>query len=118
MRIGILALILITVKIVAVVMGRHPERDKIRKQAVSITLDHNDIAFIDQGINFRMFQNRSHAVAWALQLLKHHVANITRLQQEGARRLEEVARRGNPNSSGFPQPGPMPPEGNFGPPPH
>ena len=45
-------------------MTRHPERDKLRKQAVSITLDMNDISFIDQGITHRMFQSRSHAVAW------------------------------------------------------
>ena len=111
------SLILITVKIVEGSMGRHPERDKIRKQAVSIALDQNDIAFIDQGINFRMFQNRSHAIAWALQLLKQHVANITRLQQEGARRLEETARRGSLNNSGFPQQGPTQPDGSLGLPP-
>ena len=75
-------------------MARHPERDKLRKQAISITLDGNDIAFIDQGIRHRMFQSRSHAVAWALQLLRQHVAHIMRLQQEEARRLEDLARKG------------------------
>ena len=90
-------------------MARHPERDKLRKQAISITLDGNDIAFIDQGIRHRMFQSRSHAVAWALQLLRQHVAHIMRLQQEEARRLEDLARKGSQGGSIFPPPGPMPP---------
>jgi Arc/MetJ-type ribon-helix-helix transcriptional regulator len=93
-------------------MARHPERDKLRKQAISITLDGNDIAFIDQGIRHRMFQSRSHAVAWALQLLRQHVAHIMRLQQEEARRLEEAARKGVQAGSIFPPPGPMPPNHN------
>jgi len=93
-------------------MARHPERDKLRKQAISITLDGNDIAFIDQGIRHRMFQSRSHAVAWALQLLRQHVAHIMRLQQEEARRLEELARKGAQGSSVFPPTGPKPPGHN------
>ncbi len=93
-------------------MARHPERDKLRKQAISITLDGNDIAFIDQGIRHRMFQSRSHAVAWALQLLRQHVAHIMRLQQEEARRLEDLARKGSQGGSIFPPPGPMPPGHN------
>lgn len=93
-------------------MARHPERDKLRKQAISITLDGNDIAFIDQGISHRMFQSRSHAVAWALQLLRQHVVHIMRLQQEEARRLEDLARKGAQGGSIFPQPGPMPPNHN------
>jgi hypothetical protein len=98
-------------------MARHPERDKLRKQAVSITLDANDITFIEQGIQHRMFQNRSHAVAWALQLLRIHVATIMRVQQEEARRLEEVARRGNPGGSVFPPPHPTQSGDSFGFPP-
>ena len=98
-------------------MARHPERDKLRKQAVSITLDANDITFIEQGIQHRMFQNRSHAVAWALQLLRIHVATIMRVQQEEARRLEEVARRGNPGGSVFPPPPPTQSGDSFGFPP-
>lgn len=98
-------------------MARHPERDKIRKQAISITLDMNDINFIDQGISHRMFQSRSHAVAWSLQLLRQHVAHIMRIQQEEARRLEEAARKGVQGGSIFPPPGPMPPGGNLGQPP-
>lgn len=93
-------------------MARHPERDKLRKQAISITLDGNDIAFIDQGIRHRMFQSRSHAVAWALQLLRQHVAHIMRLQQEEARRLEDLARKGSQGGSIFPPPGPKPPGHN------
>ncbi len=93
-------------------MARHPERDKLRKQAISITLDGNDIAFIDQGIRHRMFQSRSHAVAWALQLLRQHVAHIMRLQQEEARRLEDLARKGSQGGSIFPPPGQMPPGHN------
>lgn len=95
-------------------MARHPERDKIRKQAISITLDMNDINFIDQGIRHRMFQSRSHAVAWALQLLRQHVAHIMRIQQDEARRLEEAARKGAQGGSVFPPPGQMPPGDNFG----
>ena len=93
-------------------MARHPERDKLRKQAISITLDSNDIAFIDQGIRHRMFQSRSHAVAWGLQLLRQHVAHIMRLQQEEARRLEDLARKGTQGGSIFAPPGPMPPNHN------
>lgn len=95
-------------------MARHPERDKLRKQAISITLDMNDIGFIDQGISHRMFQSRSHAIAWALQLLRQHVAHIMRVQQEEARRLEEAARKGVQGGLGFPPPGPMPPGDSFG----
>ena len=98
-------------------MTRHPERDKLRKQAVSITLDANDITIIEQGINHRMFQNRSHAVAWALQLLRQHVATLMRVQQEESRRLEEAARRGPQGGSVFPPPGQTPPGDNFGFPP-
>jgi len=93
-------------------MARHPERDKLRKQAISITLDGNDIAFIYQGIRHRMFQSRSHAIAWALQLLRQHVAHIMRLQQEEARRLEEAARKGVQGGSIFPPQGQMPPGHN------
>ena len=93
-------------------MARHPERDKLRNQAISITLDGNDIGFIDQGIRHRMFQSRSHAVAWALQLLRQHVAHIMRLQQEEARRLEELARKGTQGGSIFPPQGPKPPTHN------
>lgn len=71
-----------------------------RKQAVSITLDTEDLTFIDLGIKHRIFQNRSHAVSWAIQLLRQHVAAIMRQQQEEARRLEEMARR-NSGSQGF-----------------
>ena len=95
-------------------MTRHPERDKLRKQAVSITLDMNDINFIDQGINHRMFQSRSHAVAWGIQLLRQHVAHLMRAQQEQARRLEEAARKGVQGGSVFPPSGQMPPGDNFG----
>jgi len=95
-------------------MTRHPERDKLRKQAISITLDMNDIGFIDQGIQYRMFQSRSHAISWALQLLRQHVAHIMRVQQEEARRLEEAARKGGQGGSIFPPPGPRPPGDNFG----
>lgn len=98
-------------------MARHPERDKLRKQAISITLDGNDISFIDQGIRYRMFQSRSHAVAWALQLLRQHVAHIMRLQQDEARRLEEAARKGVQGGSIFPPPGQTPPGDSFGHPP-
>ena len=98
-------------------MTRHPERDKLRKQAVSITLDSNDITFIEQGIKHRMFQNRSHAVAWALQLLRQHVATIMRVQQEEVRRQEEAARRGAQGGSVFPPLGQTPPGDNFGFPP-
>ena len=95
-------------------MARHPERDKLRKQAISITLDMNDIGFIDQGIQYRMFQSRSHAVSWALQLLRQHVAHIMRVQQEEARRLEEAARSGGQGGSIFPPPGPRQPGDTFG----
>ena len=95
-------------------MARHPERDKLRKQAISITLDMNDINFIDQGIQHRMFQSRSHAIAWSLQLLRQHVAHIMRLQQEESRRLEEAARKGVQGGSIFPPPGPRQPGDNFG----
>lgn len=98
-------------------MARHPERDKLRKQAISITLDMNDINFIDQGIQHRMFQSRSHAIAWSLQLLRQHVAHIMRLQQEESRRLEEAARKGVQGGSVFPPPGQMPPGDSFGNPP-
>jgi len=96
----------------------HDERAKHvgRKQAVSITLDGEDLTFIDQGIQYRIFQNRSHAVAWALQLLRQHVAALMRHQQQEARRLEELARR----SSGSPAPpsqSPPPGPGNPGFPP-
>jgi Arc/MetJ-type ribon-helix-helix transcriptional regulator len=92
-------------------MARHPERDKLRKQAVSITLDAKDITFIEQGIHHRMFQNRSHAVAWALQLLRVHVANIMRVQQE------EAARRGTQGGSVFPPPNQTQPGDSLGFPP-
>ncbi len=98
-------------------MTRHPERDKLRKQAVSITLDMNDINFIDQGINHRMFQSRSHAVAWGIQLLRQHVAHLMRAQQEQARRLEEAARKGAQGGSVFQPQGQMQPGDNFGHPP-
>ena len=98
-------------------MTRHPERDKLRKQAVSITLDMNDINVIDQGINHRLFQSRSHAVAWGIQLLRQHVAHLMRAQQEQARRLEEAARKGAQGGSVFQPQGQMQPGDNFGHPP-
>ena len=75
----------------------------MRKQAVSITLEAGDLAFIEQGIQHRIFQSRSHAMAWAVRLLRQHVAQIMRQQQEEARRLEESARRTSPGT-----PGPLP----------
>jgi len=97
-------------------MSRRVERDKLRKQAVSITLDAGDLTFIDQGIKHRIFQSRSHAISWAIQLLRQHVAHIMKVQQEEARRLEEMARR-NPGTHGFPGRPPSQGPGNPGFPP-
>lgn len=97
-------------------MSRRVEREKLRKQPVSITLDANDLAFIDQGIQHRIFQSRSHALAWATQLLRQHVAQIMKVQQEEARRIEEMARR-NPGNHGFPAQPPSRGPGNPGFPP-
>lgn len=97
-------------------MSRRVEREKLRKQAVSITLDMNDLAFIDQGIQHKIFQSRSHAISWAVQLLRQHVAQIMRVQQEEARRIEEMARR-NPGTHGFPGRPPSQGPGNPGFPP-
>jgi Arc/MetJ-type ribon-helix-helix transcriptional regulator len=97
-------------------MARHPERDRMRKQAVSITLEASDLAFIEQGVQHRIFQSRSHAMAWAVRLLRQHVAQIMR-QQEEARRLEEAGRRTAPGNPAPPTRGPNQPGDNFGFPP-
>ena len=97
-------------------MSRRVEREKLRKQAVSVTLDMNDLAFIDQGIHHKIFQSRSHAISWAVQLLRQHVAQIMKVQQEEARRIEEMARR-NPGTHGFPGRPPSQGPGNPGFPP-
>ena len=62
------------------VVARHYERSA--KVPVNVTVDKVLFDFIEYGVQNRIFQSRSHAVNWALQLLQQYLSHLPRTAEE------------------------------------
>ena len=61
-------------------MARHFEREP--KVPVNVTIDKQLFDFIEYGIQNRIFQSRSHAINWALQILQQYLSSLPRTPEE------------------------------------
>ena len=72
-------------------MSRHQDRQHARKVPLNVTIDKALFDFIEAGMTHGIFQSRSHAINWGLQLLQEGLKTFPRTPEE-IQRLEQQRR--------------------------